>query len=256
MTIPDEKYQKVRITFRQDYSADLWTIRVLPEERLKFTPGQYTTLGMEQDGRVLERAYSICSSPAEEEVEFFFELVPPGHLTPPLYDQRPGDTLLMRRQTKGLFTFDEKSGHQQHFLVCTVTGVAPYVSMVRTLAYEARRGHPTDYRIVLLQAASRSWEFAYREELNALQKEFAWLRYIPTVSRPWEDPSWQGEVGRVEDVLRKYLDSLDMDPQNTTTYLCGHPQMIENSRGILERRGFSKDFIRQEVYWVPKKGGA
>jgi hypothetical protein len=31
--------------------------------------------------------------------------------------------------------------------------------------------------------------------------------------------------------------------------------MIENSKGILLRRGFAKESIRQEVYWVPKKEG-
>jgi len=29
--------------------------------------------------------------------------------------------------------------------------------------------------------------------------------------------------------------------------------MIANSKGILERRGFPKESIREEVYWVPKK---
>jgi ferredoxin--NADP+ reductase len=253
MTIHKEKYQRVKVTFRKDHAEDLWTIRVSPEQRLDFKPGQYATLGIEENGRVVERAYSICSSPAEEEVEFFFELVRQGHLTPPLYQQQVGDTLLMRRQAKGLFTLDGKSGHRQHFLLCTVTGVAPYISMVRTLAHDARQGRQTDFKLVVLQAASRSWEFAYREELEGFANEFTWLCYIPTVSRPWEDASWKGEVGRVEDVLRKYLDSLGLEPENTTAYLCGHPQMIENSNGILQRRGFSKEFIRQEVYWIPKK---
>lgn len=250
MTAREEKYQKAPITFRKDHAEDLWTIRVRPEQRLVFTPGQYATLGLEESGRKVERAYSICSSPLEEEIEFFFELVPQGQLTPPLYERQVGDVLLMRRQAKGLFTLDGKSGHTRHFLVCTVTGVAPYISMVRTLA---REGHGGDRELVVLQAASRSWEFAYREELEAFAKEFSWLRYIPTVSRPWEDPAWKGEVGRIEDVLRKYLDTLGLEPSNTTAYLCGHPQMIENSKGILKRRGFAKEFIREEVYWVPKK---
>jgi ferredoxin--NADP+ reductase len=256
MAAPAGKYQQATITFRMDHADDLWTIRVRPEQRLVFKPGQYATLGLEANGKVVERAYSICSSPLEEEVEFFFELVREGHLTPPLYRQQVGDTLSMRRQAKGLFVLDGKSGHPQHFLVCTVTGVAPYVSMVRTLARQAREGQHIDFRLVVLQAASRSWEFAYREELEAFAREFDWLLYVPTISRPWEDPSWKGEVGRIEDVLRKYLDELGLEPSTATAYLCGHPQMIENSKGILLRRGFSKEFVREEVYWVPKKEGS
>ncbi len=255
MAVPSEKHQQATITQRKDYARDLWSIRIQPGERLVFEPGQYATLGVLDGGHVLERAYSICSSPLEEEIEFFFELVPQGELTPRLYQLQVGDTLIIRRQAKGLFLLDEKSGHAQHFLVSTVTGVAPFVSMVRTLARGPRNGHPSNLRVVLLQAASRSWEFAYREELEALSRQNPWFTYIPTVSRPWEDTGWKGEVGRIEDVLRKYLDTLGLDPANTTAYLCGQPQMIENSKGILQRRGFAREFIREEVYWVPKKDG-
>jgi ferredoxin--NADP+ reductase len=247
------KYQKVTITYRKDFSPDLWAIRVKLEEPLPFKPGQYATLGIDQGARPLERAYSIASSPLEEELEFFFELVTYGKLTPNLYDFHVGDSLLMRRQAKGLFTLDEKSGHRNHFLISTVTGVAPYVSMARTLARDAEKGHKPHTRLFLLHAASRSWEFAYREELEALAGKFDWITYVPTISRSWEDLSWQGEVGRAEDVLRKYMDSYVLAPSDTTVYLCGHPQMIENSKGILQRRGFSKESIREELYWVPKK---
>ena len=254
MTVSAEKFQKATIIFRQDHTDDLWTIRVRPESPLNFKPGQYVTLGLEEGGKVVERAYSICSSPHEPEVEFFFELVMQGRVTPPLYHRQVGDVLFMRRTAKGTFTFDGRSGHKQHLLVCTVTGVAPYVSMVRTLAREARRGHPCDTKkVIVLQAASRSWEFAYRDELEALAREFAWLSYIPVVSRPWEDPEWKGEVGRVEDILRKYVDDLGLTPDRTTVYLCGHPQMIENGKGILRRRGFPKESIRGEIFWQPQK---
>ena len=248
------KFQKAEIVRRTDYAEDLWVIRVRPEHKLVFKPGQYVTLGIDQPEHLMERAYSISSSPLEDEVEFFIELVTDGGLTPMLHKMTVGDWLWMRRQTKGLFMLDRKSGHPQHFLVCTVTGVAPYVSMVRTLAREAEAGKDPGVQLVVLQAASRSWEFAYREELEALAQRWSWLRYIPTISRPWEDPEWRGEVGRAEDLLRKYIDSLGLEPSNTTTYVCGHPEMIENAKAILKRRGFGKESIREELYWVlPKK---
>lgn len=248
------KFQKAEIVRRTDYAEDLWVIRVRPEHKLVFKPGQYVTLGIDQPEHLMERAYSISSSPLEDEVEFFIELVTDGGLTPMLHKMTVGDWLWMRRQTKGLFMLDRKSGHPQHFLVCTVTGVAPYVSMVRTLAREAEAGKDPGVQLVVLQAASRSWEFAYREELEALAQRWSWLRYIPTISRPWEDSEWRGEVGRAEDLLRKYIDSLGLEPSNTTTYVCGHPEMIENAKAILKRRGFGKESIREELYWVlPKK---
>jgi len=253
MASTPDKFQKVRIVQRRDYTKDLWTIRVALEEPLPFKPGQHATLGMNTGTKHLERAYSIVSSPLENEVEFFFELVQDGALTPRLYELVEGDTFLMRRQAKGLFTLDTKSGHPHHYLVCTVTGIAPYVSMVRSLVLEAAKGTPVAVRLVVLQAASRSWELVYHDEFSRLAQAHAWLDYIPTVSRPWEDTAWKGEVGRAEDVLRKHLDARGLEPATTTAYVCGHPIMVENAKGMLQRRGFSKEFIREEVYWVPKK---
>jgi len=255
MVSREDMFQTVKIVHRRDLAPDLWTIRVRPADPLAFAAGQYATLAVLDGGRMIERPYSIVSSPHENEMEFFFELVPEGGLTPILHRRKVGEALWMHRQAAGRFAFDDASGHKQHLLVATVTGVAPFISMVRTLAIEIRGGRHPGHRLILLHGASRSWEFGYREELEALERDSDWFRYIPTISRPGEDPAWGGETGRAEDVLRKYLDACGLEPATTTAYLCGHPQMMANCRGILERRGFAKAFIRQEAYWVPDEGG-
>ena len=51
MALSAEKYQRARVIFRKDYAKDLWTIRVAPEKRVEFEPGQYVTLGV-PDGAV------------------------------------------------------------------------------------------------------------------------------------------------------------------------------------------------------------
>ena len=80
---------------------------------VQFSPGQYATLGVEHDGKRMERPYSIASSPFEDEMEFFFELVPEGALTPRLHKLQPGDGLLMRKVPKGKFTLDTQNGRKR-----------------------------------------------------------------------------------------------------------------------------------------------
>lgn len=244
-------YQQVEIVHRRDVAPDLWTIRVRPTEPLRFTPGQYATLGMLEGVQLIERPYSIVSSPLEDEVEFFFELVPGSGLTPLLHRMKVGETFWMDREARGRFAFDNESGHKSHFFAATVTGIAPFISMVRTLALQSRTGSQPNHQVCVLHGASRSWEHAYRAELELISRDANWFRYVATVSRPKEDPTWVGEVGRVEEVLRKHFDASGFDPAATTAYLCGHPDMISSSRRILERRGVLMDSIRQEVYWVP-----
>src|SRR5207302_258664 len=93
---------------------------------------------------------------------------------------------------------------------------------------------PGNHRLFCLQGASRAFEFGYREELERYSQEVPWFKYVATVSRPWEDPGWPGERGRVDDLLRMYTDRWELRAETTTAYLCGHPKMIENSRGTLE----------------------
>jgi ferredoxin--NADP+ reductase len=136
-----EKHYVARILERQDLSEDLWVIKVDPGGPFSFKAGQYATLGVEQDGKRIERAYSIVSSPYEEGLEFFVELVPQGGLTPKLYKLQKGDTMLCRKIAKGRFTLDLRSGRTHHLLLATVTGIAPFVSYARTLYRDWKAGN-------------------------------------------------------------------------------------------------------------------
>jgi ferredoxin--NADP+ reductase len=251
----DDKHYRARITKRSDFAPDLWMIRIDPGAEFSFTPGQYATLGVEKDTRRLERPYSIVSSPHERELEFFFELVPDGQTTPPLYDLQLGEEVLVRKVAKGRFTLETSQPERKnHLMLSTVTGVAPFVSYIRTLFKDWKDGKfAGDHKLFLLNGASRSWEFGYREELGKFAEQAPWFTYVPTVSRPWEDENWHGEVGRVDELIRKYADQWGCTAQNSTAYLCGHPEMVEHAKGILKRVGFQKENFKEEVYWVPQK---
>ena len=71
MRTDEEKFTRGRVTMREKFSDDLWRFRVDPGEGFKFVAGQYATLGVEKDGKRIERAYSLVSSPYEKELEFF-----------------------------------------------------------------------------------------------------------------------------------------------------------------------------------------
>lgn len=254
MALGEEKFYRVRITKREDIAADLWKIWLDPGGDFQFVAGQFATLGVRTPEKLIERAYSIVSSPYEKELELFFELASHGQLTPLLHKVPVGGELTLRKVAKGRFTLDLKSGHRNHLLLCTVTGIAPFVSYARTLYKDWKENRfPADVHLYLINGASRSWEYGYREEIERLAAAVPWLTYVPTVSRPEEDTSWKGETGRVEDIIRKYTDLWRLSGADTCCYLCGHPQMIEDGMGILERRGFSKKFLKRELYWVPPK---
>lgn len=176
MAVSPDKFYLARITHREDFSEDLWRIKVDTGGDFRFVAGQYATLGVEEGGKLIERPYSIVSSPYEKEVEFFIELVPHGELTPPLYKLRANDVITFRKLPKGRFTLDLKSGRQNHLLLCTVTGIAPFVSYARTLYQDWKKNAmPADLKLFIVHGASRSWEFGYRAEMEEIAAEAPWL---------------------------------------------------------------------------------
>ena len=196
----------------------------------------------------------IVSSQYEREVEFFIELVPRGELSPLLYELRPGDPLFVRKTAKGRFTLDTTSGRTRHLLLCTVTGIAPFLRYVRTLYRDWKEERfKGEHELFVIQGASRSWEFGYRTEMERIAKEVPWLTYVPTISRPWEDTHWTGETGRADDLIRKYADQWSLRGTNTTAYLSGHPEMIEHGKAVLNRCGWKKGALKQEVYFIPQR---
>src|SRR6266404_4806828 len=255
LPVREDKFYRARIIERKDFSSDLWRIRVDPGGEFHYAPGQYARLGVHSPSKHVERPYSIVSSPYEDFLEFFIELVPQGELTPLLYELQVGDTFTCRRVAKGRFTLDTKSGRTNHLLLCTVTGIAPFVSYVRSLHRDSKNRR-IEHNLFLIEAASHSWEFGYREEMEQLAAEVPWFTYIPTVSRLWDEKDWHGESGRTDDLIREYVDRWKLTPADTTIYLCGHPTMIENGKGILKRRGWQKDAMKEEVYFIPGKPAA
>jgi ferredoxin/flavodoxin---NADP+ reductase len=255
-----EKHFVAKIVDRREVAEDLFILHVDPGGPFSFLAGQYATLGVEVDGKRLERAYSLCSSPYEQLLEFYVERVHGGVLSPLLHSMDKGAPLLLRKYAKGRFTLDLRSGRKSHLLVSTVTGVAPFVSYLRTVYADWKKGGtpmPGEHRFFCLQGASRSSEFGYRTELEKFAEEVPWLKFVPTVSRPWEDPEWRGELGRVDDLIRKYVEVWGFKAGETTAYLCGHPNMVENGRGILMRAGWEKTAIQDEVYFPSgKEAGA
>jgi len=237
---------------RLDIVDDLAVFWLRPDEPMTFLPGQYVTLAVASaSGRMVKRAYSIVSAPHEPLIELVVERVEGGALTPVLWDRQPGEAVWARKKVVGHFVLDAE--RLRHVMVCTVTGIAPFLSMIRAHAEARQRDEAIpDHRFLVLHGASHAPEFGpYLNELAILTAESdGWVVSIPTVSRPWANADWTGETGRVEDVLRKYLDRLGWNGPDAAGYACGNPTMIETVKGVLRRAGLDAAHIHDEKYFT------
>ena len=238
---PNPAFPKAHLVERRDITEDLMVLRFEPEEggTFNFKPGQYCTLGLGP----IERAYSIASAPHEGTLEVFVEMVPDGELTPLMWNLQLGDAMSVRPRAKGIFTMDQKAHH--HFMLSTVTGVSPSVSMIRDHLYNNREGHV----FYILLGASHHNELTYDVELTELAEKYPdVVMFVPTVSRPGDpmNESWNGETGRVNAIAEKYLEQFHLPMEDTLVYACGHPGMIEDMKAKLPQQGWR---FKEERFW-------
>src|SRR5271170_5884419 len=97
MASTEDRFYRARVLDRVDVSSDLWKLRIDPGGPFEFVAGQYATLGVQTSEKLVERAYSIVSSPYEDFLEFYIELVPEGDLTPLLFRLQPAAELKIRK---------------------------------------------------------------------------------------------------------------------------------------------------------------
>lgn len=240
----------------------------LPE----FTPGQFAVIGLPASaprvalsdpeepggdpGRFIRRAYSIASSSlAREYVEIFVNLVRSGELTPRLFALQPGDRLWLGPKFTGMFTMREVPADRHVAMIATGTGLAPYMSMLRT---QLECGGPR--RFAVLHGARHSWDLGYSSELYTMQRLCSNLAYLPAVSRPAAEPApWSGASGHVQELWKsgalERAWGFRPTPADTHVFLCGNPGMIDTMTGILEGEGFrvheprSPGQVHVEKYW-------
>jgi ferredoxin-NADP reductase len=243
---------------REDQHASLGYFKVrFDGDPTPFEPGQYMTIGVFADGRIVQRPYSVASDPlaaGSDGYEMYVRLVNGGQFTPLLWRLPVGHRMRMIGP-KGKFTL-EPDDDRTHLFISSGTGNAPFVAMMRVLL---REGRPR--RIVFLNGVSYQADLGYRSLLEGWERSGEYpVVYVPTVSRP-DDASnagWTGRTGRVESIVGAVCDELGLTPANAIAYICGNPDMILAADATLLARGFPEEQVKKELYW-PKgkepKGG-
>jgi ferredoxin/flavodoxin---NADP+ reductase len=257
---------------REEINPQLLVFRVQSDATLfDFKPGQFAVLGLlgsesrvpeaaseettPPPDKLIRRAYSIASSSVERRyLEFYLALVTSGQLTPRLFALRPGSRLFLGPKASGVFTLDRVPPDKAIVLIATGTGLAPYISMMRTMLV-----NETQRRFVVLHGARFGWDLGYRGELESLARLRPNLTYIPSITRPEQDPSFHGHMGRVQALLEQGViekeSGITLEPSQADVFLCGNPDMIKAVKGMLEGRGFNTGEsgkpgnIHVEEYW-------
>ncbi|MBK9169188.1 MAG: oxidoreductase [Bryobacterales bacterium] len=207
----------------------------IPElEEFAFTPGQFVSCVAQVDGAPVTRAYSIAAPPSGNRFELCLNRVPEGMFSPYLFDLEPGHTI----EVKGpVGTFVWRDPPSDAVLVATGTGIAPFRAMLQERV-PADFGH----RYTLLFGVRYESGILYREEFEAMQRQYPNFRFWPTLSRG--TPDWPGRRGHVQE----HLFEATGGRQDLRVYICGLKAMVDEVRAMLKEAGFDRRQIVYEKY--------
>lgn len=247
---------------RTETSDAVTLVLEVPEalrELFTYEAGQYLTLQVTVKGKEARRAYSMSSSPLEQDLAITVKRVKNGLVSNYLNDQvKPGQHLEVM-PPNGRFTPKLQADQRTtYYLFGAGSGITPLLSILKTILEEEPKSS-----VYLLYGSRNEQSILFRETLNALERRYTGqFAVVHTLSQPQRDKpkglaglftkgqsSWEGATGRIHTGLVETFLNEHPNSTNTAVYmLCGPGGMIESVNATLEKRGVPKAQIHVEYF--------
>lgn len=207
-----------------------------------YIPGQFISIHFEHEAKLLRRSYSLATlnSPANQ-IEFAFSYVQGGPASERLWHLNVGDVLQASGPYGRLILREEPV--KRCFLMATGTGVTPYRAMLPELISALNADSDRHYHIAL--GVQHRVDQLYTEDFCHYANQHPRLDFRLYYSRePQEGLASYERSGYVQTIF----DEIRPCPDTDIIYLCGNPNMIDQSYDILKTLGFPAQQVRREKY--------
>jgi glycine betaine catabolism B len=229
----------------ETYNTRRFWISIPELERFDFIPGQFVTIDLpiHEKPNKRWRSYSIASWPDGTNVfELLIVLLDGGMGTTYLFNEVKEGSALTLRGPQGVFVLPENI-EQDLYFICTGTGIAPFRSMVHYIQL-----HNVPHKdIYLLFGTRKKEDLLYLEEFRELEKQVPKFHFLPTLSRE----KWDGCCGYVhaiyENLVHEKMNGQEQPPP-AKFYLCGWKNMVDEAKVRIQKLGYDRKAIHQELY--------
>ncbi|MER3395552.1 MAG: oxidoreductase [Acidimicrobiia bacterium] len=228
---------KVREVFIE--TPETKTFRLDLEQPIDFLPGQYVNIRFEfpDRGRV-QRAYSIDSSPTNKDfIDLTIRKFEDGTVSKHMCDNIGVGDVVPTRGPFGKFVWTPDLGGPL-YLIAAGSGIVPLMCMIRYC--DELKIH--DIPITLLYS-SKSWDYIiHRDQLAEIESRMPNLEVIHTLTRSPNDERVRYHRRIDKEMIEAHL------PAGALCYICGPPEMCENSEKALIDLGVPPERIKLEKY--------
>src|SRR5690242_6981264 len=240
-----ESWLSTKVIENRHWTESLFSLRVEGEE-LAFRAGQFVRIALDIDGQRVARAFSFVNPPQDPVLEFYGVIVPEGPLSPRLARLGAGDVLQVAGNPAGFLVLREVPDAETLWLISTGTGLAPFLSILRTDTPWQRFKN-----VVVVHAVRHANELTYRDLIQGTR-----ARYVSFVSRESAAGSLAGRIpAAMADGRLEKSAGIALDPATSHVMLCGNPQMLKDVQAVLTARGMRKHrrrtpgHITVESFW-------
>ena len=234
-----------RVVENRHWTESLFSLRVEGAQP-EFQAGQFVRIALDIDGQRVARAFSFVNPPDDPTLEFYGVIVPQGPLSPRLARLQRGDALYVAPNPAGFLILAEIPDAETLWLISTGTGLAPFLSIVRTGTLWTRFRN-----VVVVHAVRRANELLYRDVIGATP-----ARYVPMVSREAAPGALAGRIpAAIADGRLEAAAGVALRPETSHVMLCGNPDMLKDTQAVLAARGMRKHrrrapgHITVESFW-------
>ncbi|KXG77766.1 NADH:ubiquinone reductase (Na(+)-transporting) subunit F [Thermotalea metallivorans] len=219
----------------------LLRLKLIDPDQISFKPGQYIQLKApiyEGSKEEVYRAYSLASSVHQpNRIELIIGYVPNGICTTYVHKYlKEGDEVLLNGPYGEFYL---RNSEREIILVAVGTGMAP----MRSILYQMAEQNITRKATYFFGARTKT-DLILIEEMKAFEEKIPNFTFFPCLSRPAPEDQWTGDVGRVTDLIEKYVEN----GGNKEAYLCGSKTMIESTVEVLKKKGIPEDLIYYDKF--------
>ena len=240
-----DKWLTGTVVENRHWTETLFSLRVAGAP-LDFRAGQFVRIAVDIDGQRIARAFSFVNPPQDTVLEFYGVIVPAGPLSPRLANLKSGDALHVAGNPAGFLVLSEVPDAETLWLISTGTGLAPFLSIMRTETPWRRFRN-----VVLVHAVRYARELTYQDVIRATS-----ACYVTFVSREPTAGSLAGRIpAAIADGRLEQAAGVKFAPETSHVMLCGNPQMLKDATAALMARGLRKHrrrapgHITVENYW-------
>jgi ferredoxin--NADP+ reductase len=250
-----ERWLAGTVLQNRHWTDALFSLRV-EAPRVAFEAGQFVRIALDtvegDPGSRVARAFSFVNPPHDPVLEFYGIVVPQGPLSPRLARLKAGDTLYVAPNPAGFLVLSELPDSATLWLLATGTGIAPFLSMIRTDAPWQRFQN-----VVLVHAVRHARELVYQDVIAAVRGEKKnRFDYVRMVSRETAPGTLGGRIpAALRDGSIERSVALELSASTSQVMLCGNPDMLKDTQAALGERGMRKHrrrapgHITVESFW-------